>query len=116
MTYESMEEKEKHILKQHLVNILEEQVRPNFQKHSHPALDKRLQHGRYVDKTLNFDFHENQAWKDAGSSGYATIDIVEWIIQSASVRQTFPNVMHVNPFVSNFPYVISLINCSRFTI
>ncbi|CAO3661744.1 unnamed protein product [Umbelopsis vinacea] len=85
-----MEEKEKHILKQHLVNILEEQVRPNFQKHSHPALDKRLQHGRYVDKTLNFDFHENQAWKDAGSSGYATIDIVEWIIQSASSDQLQP--------------------------
>lgn len=83
--YKSAEEKEKHMLREHLVNILEEQVRPNFQKHSHPALDKRLQNGRYVDKTISVDFHDNQLWKEAGSSGYASIDIVEWIIQSATV-------------------------------
>lgn len=73
------------MLKEHLANILETQVRQSFQKHKHPALDKRLQNGRYVDKSMDFDFHENQMWKQIGVTGYSAIDVVEWIIGCASV-------------------------------
>jgi hypothetical protein len=85
MGYEKLNEREEHMLKEHLVNILETQVRPSFQKHTHPALDKRLQTGRYVDKSMDFDFHENQMWKQIGIVGYSAIDVVEWIIGCASV-------------------------------
>lgn len=85
MNYEKLNEKEDHMLKEHLANILETQVRQSFQKHKHPALDKRLQNGRYVDKSMDFDFHENQMWKQIGVTGYSAIDVVEWIIGCASV-------------------------------
>ncbi|KAH8547774.1 hypothetical protein BGW37DRAFT_223948 [Umbelopsis sp. PMI_123] len=90
LPYQNLEDKGEHMLQEHLLNILETQVRPSFRKHMHPALDKRLQNGHYVDKSLDFDFHENQMWKQLGVSGFAAIDVVEWIVECASADQLQP--------------------------
>ncbi|KAI8580489.1 hypothetical protein K450DRAFT_237277 [Umbelopsis ramanniana AG] len=97
LDYQKLNEKENHMLKEHLVSILETQVRPSFQKHTHPALDKRLQNGRYVDKSMDFDFHENQTWKQIEVSGFSAIDVIEWIIERASAEQLQPVYHMVAP-------------------
>ncbi|KAG2184944.1 hypothetical protein INT43_000857 [Umbelopsis isabellina] len=91
--FHTTEEKQSHVLQQHLGKIVDEQIRPAYQKHKHPALNKPLPGARFTDNSLDLAFHENQNWKERNVLGYASIDVLEWVVQLASppqLDQTYP--------------------------
>lgn len=83
--FHTTEEKQKHVLEQHLGKILDEQIRPAYQKHKHPALNKPLPGARFTDNSMDLEFHENQKWKEKNSLGYAAVDVLEWVVELALV-------------------------------
>lgn len=88
--FHTSEEKQGHVLEQHLGKILDEQIRPAYQKHKHPALNKPLHGARYTDNGMDLEFHEDQKWKEKNHLGYAVVDVLEWIVQLASVSVCRP--------------------------
>jgi hypothetical protein len=88
--FHEIEAKQKHIMEAHLDKILDEQVRLGYQRHRHPALNKPLPGARYTNNSMDLEFHENQMWKEKNNMGYAAVDVLEWIVQLASVSFSQP--------------------------
>ncbi|KAK4511742.1 uncharacterized protein ATC70_007286 [Mucor velutinosus] len=80
-------DKQKHIIDQHVTDILFTTLQPIFKKQAsiHPSLSTKRSQSRYGSK--NIDIHEDQQWKN----GYY-VELLSWLLNNISTQQLQDNL------------------------